>query len=406
MSQMITGVNFQGFSTYLSLLEDEFGWSKALLSAPRSLAQVETAILGPINGYLVDRFGPRIMITLGVFIFGLGLMLFGFVNDVWSFIAVFALMAVGSSFSSLLVVATAINNWFRRGRTLGIGLATTGLGVSGVVAIPLIVMAQEAIGWRNTAIASGLAVWAIGIPAGMLMRDRPENYGMLPDGDTPESIKLAASGRQGARNVGGETDFTVSEAFHTPSFWFLSFGLALGMFVMSAVGVHQFIQMEREVGLSRNSAALVIMVMSAFNIGGRLFGGFLGDRLSKRILLGIAMLGTGVAVLILAWSTSLAQAMTFGVIYGTVWGIRTPISNAIRGEYFGRAHYGKISGFSQGITSPFAISGPIIVGLYADIYGQYQASFYVLGVLGIIASVFLFLAVRPKAPVREPSTIQ
>jgi MFS family permease len=138
--QMVTGINFQGFSTYLPLLESEFGWSKALIAAPLSLTQVEMAILGPFIAYLVDKVGPRAMVTFGIAIFGLSLVLFGFVHEIWSFLAVFTLMALGASFSSLLVVSTAINNWFRRSRTLGIDIATTGLGLSGVFAIPLIVV--------------------------------------------------------------------------------------------------------------------------------------------------------------------------------------------------------------------------------------------------------------------------
>lgn len=396
--QMITGINFQGFSTYLPLLESEFGWSKALLAAPVSMTQVEMAILGPFVGYLVDRLGPRAMITFGVAVFGLGLFLFGFVNSIWSFIAVFALMALGASFSSLLVVSTAINNWFHRGRTLGIGIATAGLGISGVIAIPLIVAAQGEFGWRNAAMVSGIAVLVIGIPFGLMMRDRPERYGLLPDGDpwpvdegldakTPASTRLQVS-----------VDFTLGEALHTSSFWLISFGIAIGMFAMSAVMVHQFSQMENEVGLTRGSAASVIMLMSAFNIGGRLFGGFLGDRISKRLLLGIALLGTGVAILILASATGLVQAMVFGVIYGTSWGIRTPVSNAIRGEYFGRTHYGKISGISHGLSAPFAVVGPVLVGWLADVQGDYQMALYLLGLVGLGASALLFMAKPPKHP--------
>lgn len=397
--QIITGINHQGFSTYLPLLEEEFGWSKTLLFGARSLGQIETAFLGPINGYLVDRLGPRIMITAGVTIFGLGLVLFGLVHSAWSFLAVFLLMSVGSSFSSLLVVSTAINNWFRRRRTLGIGLATTGLGVSGVFAVPLIVLAQEAVGWRETVMASGVVVWAIGIPAGLLMRDNPERYGLLPDGDPPQSegpqalehgLPSSAANRQ--------IDFTPREALRTPTFWFLSLGMALGMFAMSAVVVLQFFQFEQGISLTRNSAALVIVVMSVFNIGGRLIGGFLGDWLSKRVLLGGAMMATSVGIFILSGASDIFQAMVFGAIYGTAWGMRTPLSNAIRGDYFGRSHFGLISGYSMGLSSPFAIAGPILAGLLADARGEFQSTLYILVLVTLAAAALLFLAAPPDPP--------
>ncbi len=309
--------------------------------------------------------------------------------------AVFGLMAVGSSFSSLLVVSTAINYWFRRKRTLGLGLATTGLGVSGVISLPLIVLAQDSHGWRTAAIISGVAVWVIGLPAALMMRDRPEKYGLLPDGDLPEAT--AQPGQRRPR-VAGNLGFTLREALHTRSFWLISFGSALGTFASSALSVHQFSQMESEVGLTRASAASVLVVMSIFNIGGRLFGGFLGDIISKRLLLGISLVGAGLAMLILASDHSVAQAIIFGVIYGTAWGIRTPVNNAIRGDYFGRLQYGRISGISQGIAAPFALGGPVLVGLLADLQGQYGTTFIFLGLMSLGASVMLFLAGAPPPP--------
>jgi sugar phosphate permease len=230
--QMVTGINFQGFSTYLSFLENEFCWSKALLAAPLSLTQVEMAILGPFIGYLFDKLGPRAMVTFGIAIFGLGLVLFGFVHEIWSFLAVFTLMALEVSFSSLLVVSTAINNWFHRSHTLGIGIATTGLGISGVSAIPLIVVTQGAFGWRVAAMLSGVAVWAIGIPAGLMMRDRPEKYGLLPDGDPHRQFHGQASVDTTSEYSQKSTDMTVEEALSTSHFWFISLGVALGMFAI------------------------------------------------------------------------------------------------------------------------------------------------------------------------------
>ncbi len=215
---MVTGINFQGFSTYLPLLESEFGWGKALLAAPLSLTQVEMAILGPFIGYLVDQVGPRAMFTFGIAIFGLGLVLFGSVYEIWSFLAAFTIMALGASFSLLLVVSTAINNWFHRTRTLGIGIATTDLGISGVFAIPLIVVTQGAFGWRLAAMLSGVAVWATGIPAGLMMRDRPEKYGLLPDGNPHPQFHGQASVDTTSEYSQNSTDMTVGEALSTSSF--------------------------------------------------------------------------------------------------------------------------------------------------------------------------------------------
>ena len=402
VAQMITGINHQGLSTYLPLLEREFGWSKTLLSAPRSLGQIESTLLGPATGYLADRLGPRIMISSGVILFGVGLVLFGFVHSIWSFISVFVIMSIGASLSSLLVVSTAINNWFRLKRTLGIGLATTGLGVSGMIAVPLILLAQEPLSWRMAAIISGLLVLIIGVPAALLMRSPPRIHEPRSDEVTGMAEKAPHFGQDFRQPLKEASDYTVWEALHTPTFWFLSFGSGLGMFAMSAVSVHQFFQMEQGIGLDKVSVASVIMVMNMFNIGGRLVGAFLGDRVSKRILLSLAVLGTGIAICFLASADGVVYSILYGIIYGMCWGIRTPISNAIIGEYFGRTRYGSISGCSQGISSPFSIAGPLLVGLLADIQKQYDMALYLLVFASLAAAVLIYLASEPNHPLRSP----
>ena len=401
--QMITGINHQGIPTYLPILEREFGWSKTLLAAPRSIGQIESAILSPLTGYLADKFGPRIVTSIGVTIFGLGVIMFAYVNSVWSFVTVFVVMAIGASFSSLLVVSTAINSWLGRKRTQGIGLATTGLAVSGMIAVPLIIASQDAFGWRATAVGSGIAVLVVGIPASLLMRSPPDEI----DADYKE-IPLPHQNRshQEGNKVPFDNfsvDFTVREALSTSTFWLLSLGGGLGMFAMSAITIHQFFQMEQGIGLTRLSIAGVIAVMNILNIVGRLIGAFLGDTLPKRILLSVALSGIGIAIFILGISQGLLGSLIYGAIYGACWGIRTPVSNSIMGEYFGRRHYGFISGCSQGISSPFAITGPVIVGMFVDIQGEYHFILYLLGSVSLIAGALVYFAVFPSIPARSNS---
>jgi MFS family permease len=185
VAQMITGVSNQALSVYVVPLQDEFSWSRAHIGLARSLTQAENALLGPVNGWMVDRFGPRFNMTAGVALFGLGLFSLGLVQSLWMFYAANVLMAVGAGMGSLIVISTAINNWFIRRRTLGIAIATTGLAFSGAVVVPLIVLGEVHLGWRGAAFATAAGVWLIGLPAALLMRQAPELYGLLPDGDRP-----------------------------------------------------------------------------------------------------------------------------------------------------------------------------------------------------------------------------
>lgn len=400
VAQLITGVAAQGFASYLIPLGQEFGWSRATMSGPRSLTQVETALLGPVNGWLVDKFGPRVMMGLGALVLGGGLVMFGFIQNLWQFYVVNIIMALGASFAGLLVVSMAMNTWFRRKRTTAMGITTVGFSVAGFLGVPLVVLLQTQFDWRTAAIVSGLAVWAAGIPASLLLRPSPESMGLLPDGDLPGEQDAASVGPR-SRSVGAIVDFSLGEAMRTRTFWLISVGNGLNGLVMSAVMVHQFLHMGEGVGLSAGVAAAAFAFMNVINMGGRLVGGVLGDRFSKNLLLAVGMLGTAGSLVVFAFAKSLLPVLVFGALYGFCWGTRTPMIGSIIGEYFGRSSYGKINGTIQSIATPLSVLGPVFAGFMADQLGDYVLTLLIMAVFAGLASGVFFLAVPPVAPVQS-----
>lgn len=407
LAQLILGIASQAFTTYMVPMGREFGWSKAALAGPRSVVGAETALLGPVQGYLVDRVGPRMVMGIGVFLLGLGMVLFGLVTNMWQYYAANILGGVGSSLCGLLVVSTAINTWFRRKRTMAMAVATIGFSVAGILAVPLIVWVQTSFGWRAAAIISGLAIWLIGIPTTALLRPSPEAMGMHPDGEapapppSPEARAAAAAASTTARVSGaGMLDFDAREAMHTSAFWLIGMGSGLYILVQSAIFVHLFPHLEEGVGMSRGTAATALMVMNIVNIGGRLAGGWLGDRYAKHITLAIGSVGSGVAVLLLAFATSTTPVLIFAALYGLCWGVRVPLVNSVAGEFFGRTSYGKILGTLQLIAAPLGIVGPLAAGYAADVQGNYRDVLVVLAVMVLLSGVMFFLVRPPAVPAR------
>lgn len=392
-AQMLSGLSIQGLATYVIPLEREFGWSRAAIAGGRAFQQADN-LLGPLSGWLVDTYGPRRLMTVGVVLFAIAYLLFGLVESLWAYYAACLLMAVANTLLGLLVVSYSINQWFRRLRTSALGLAVTGFAASGIVVIPAIVWAQVELGWRSAALLTGLGVLLIGLPIVQLMRTAPEPYGLLPDGDSP----LATRSDQQAVTGGGQLSFTFAEALHTRAYWLLSASNALALATLSAVLVHQFAHMEES--FSREAAALVLAVLNAFNLFGRLTGGLLGDRLTKHRLLGFDMALSAASLLVLAFATSLPGLLLYGALFGLSWGVRTPVSNSLQGDYFGRAHFGRILGLSLLLTTPGAVLLPILIGLLADLQGNYVLSFITLAGAAALASLLLFLARRPPDPPR------
>ena len=406
-AQFLTGISAQAFSAYLTPLGQEFGWSRAVLAGPRSITQAETALMGPVDGYLVDRFGPRVVLLMGVTLLGLGMVLFGLVQNVWQYYAVNIVMGLGTSYSGLLIVSAAVNNWFRRKRTIALALTTIGFSMAGIIAVPIVVWIQATLGWRAAAMASGVTVWAIGIPAAMLLRRSPESMGLLPDGDTPEEANAREAALRAGDGTtvrvasgGGRLDFTLREAMRSPAFWSIGVGNGVNALIMSAVIVHLFVHLEQGVGMSRASAALAFTFMNAVNIGGRLVGGYLGDRYAKNLLLSVGMFGTAASLAVLTVASSMGPVLVFAALYGFCWGTRTPLVNSIAGDYFGRASFGKIVGSLQLFFSPLGIGGPVLAGLAADTQGGYTDIFAVFSVLAMSAGVIFLLARPPRPPQR------
>ena len=383
------GLLFHAFGAYVKVLEDEFGWSRTELSLAFALQRVETGVLGPIHGWAVDRYGPRVIMLIGVVLFALAMFAFSLIGSLLAFYLVFALIAIGTSLSSMLSVSVAVVNWFRQRRALALGVMSTGVAAGGLLA-PAVVWAFELWGWRTTAVASGVIVLALGLPLASLVRTRPSDYGRIADG-LPAAAAAAAAAMP-------EMSFTVREAMRTRAFWLLSLGHASGLLTVGAISVHLFVYVTDEFGVSSAAAARLITLLTAMLVVGMMIGGVFGDRMNKRIIIVSAMFGHMTAMLLLAWSPSFWLVTVAVAIQGVGWGARGPLTSALRADYFGPGSYGQIQGFSSLIVMTGMMIGPLIAGIIYDAQGTYTLAFLVLGVLAGLGSLCFIFATRPRPP--------
>jgi sugar phosphate permease len=395
------GLLMQAYGTYVPVLRAEFGWSSTALAAAFSLQRVESGLLGPLQGWMLDRWGPRAVITVGMIIFGTGFMAFSQINSLLTFYLAFLFMAVGASLSGFMSLTTTIVNWFERRRSIAISMTQVGMSVGGL-AVPIVAWALIAFGWRTTSFMSGVIILVVGLPLAQIMRHKPEQYGYLPDGDSAEerdrldAIRAEASGGTYER-----FDFTARQAMKTRAFWFIGFGHALAVLVVSAVMVHLVVHLTEGLNFTLRGAATVVAFMTAITMMGQIAGGFLGDRFNKRIICTIAMFGHAGGLLALAYGGSLFWVIAFALLHGTAWGMRGPLMQSIRADYFGRSSFGQIMGFSSMITMFGMMSGPIIAGVLADRLGSYQVGFTVLAIMAACGSVFFIFGTKPTPPAEK-----
>lgn len=386
------------YGAYMVLLQQDFGWSKALVAGAFALTRVESGILGPLQGWLVDRFGPRLILTIGTLIFGAGFMLFSRIETLLGFYLTFVLVALGSSLGGFPTLMVSIVSWFDRHRAKAVALSQMGFSVGGL-SVPLVILSLEAFGWRTTALASGVAVLLVGVPLCQLVRHRPAPYGEIPDGEPPPAEAAPGTGRYAA-----SPEFTARQAMRTPAFWLISFGHAVALLTVSSMMVHLVPYVTEELGYSLAAAGGVVALMTGCQVLGQLGGGYLGDLFDKRLICAACMLFHGAGMVVIAFAHSVAMVVLFALLHGIAWGVRGPLMVALRADYFGAGSFGTIMGFSSLIVMLGMSAGPIFAGWMADVYGTYQNGFLVIAGAALLGALLFLLAVPPhRAP--EPAVL-
>jgi sugar phosphate permease len=288
-------------------------------------------------------------------------------------------------------------SWFNRRRSLAMGLALLGSPIGGL-ALPVVVAALEHYGWRPVAVASGVIVILVGMPLAQVVRHRPEQYGLLPDGElsAEPGTQLEGEGAPSASDAVGD-DYTAREAMRTRAFWFISIAHASAVLVVSVVQVHFVAHVNESLGYSLTAAASLLTFMTVMNFAGRVGGGYLGDRLNTRFVVIGCMLGHAAALVVLAFASSLWMLVLFAALNGVAWGARAPVIVSMRADYFGARSYGTIMGFSSIVVTGGAVLGPVLGGLSYDITGSYTVGFTALAVLAALGAVFPWLLPAPGA---------
>lgn len=395
------GLLQQAYGAYVSVLLNEFGWSKTALSFGYSLQPVQSGLLGPIQGWMIDHWGPRRVMRTGMLMFGGGFILFSRIDSLIEFYGVFILMAVGSSLAGFMSITTTLVQWFERRRATAMSLSQTGMSVGGML-VPVVAWSLATYGWRQTAFVSGIIILALGLPLTQVMRTNPEQYGLRPDGAAPDALSPRGNTMvESPGNAITRVDFTPREALHTRAFWLISFGHASALLVVSAVMVHLILYLEQSRGFSLGSAATVVAVLTLVTALGQIAGGFLGDRFAKRKIAALAMFGHSAGLLALAWGDAFAWVVVFTLAHGTAWGMRGPLMQAMRADYFGRRHFGTIMGFSSLVINVGMVSGPLIAGAMADHFGNYEYGFTLLAIFAALGSIFFVFATPPPPPTRH-----
>lgn len=394
------GLFVQGYGNLAVVFEQSFGWSKTTLSFGYSMTRFESAMLGPIQGWALDKFGVKRIMRVGVVTMATGFVLLSRINSLPTFFGALLIVAIGASLSGFLSVTTGMVQWFERKRARALSLSSMGFGVGGLMA-PVFVYALDTFGWRATVAGCGILFFVIAWPLTGAFGGTPESRGLPIDGVEPGEIEESESTfrPEGLTKI----PFTAGEALRTRAFWMISLGHGFALLVVGAVMAHLSLYLTSDHDYSLRRASVILALLPLFQIAGMFSAGYLGDRYNKRYLAAIAMIGHVSGLLMLAFASADWMIWLFIPLHGLAWGLRGPLMQALRADYFGTAAFGKIMGFSSMIVMLGTVGGPIIAGVTADRTGSYRFGFTFLAFAAAFAVAFFLLATPPNRPVRESS---
>ena len=397
-----SGVVTYGATVFFNPVSTALGMSRTVTSIAIALARAENTVMGPIIGYFIDRFGSRWPIFIGMTLMGVGLILFGlFANNLLVFILTWTFMvAFGANIGGFAPHWAAINNWFvrKKGKAMGIGMASQAMG--GVILAPLLAFIISHWGWRTGAVAGGIAIFVLVLPIARIIRTRPQDVGLRPDGDPPEET-FTASPTDGSEVATSpvtkvptqDGNFSIRQAVRTASFWTLMGALGLRQMGQSGMILHLSPMLQDRYDFGPVQAGGLVGVLAFMGVIGAIVSGVVSDHFPRRRVMGtVVTLEAGALFLLVLGHTEMVYI--FIAVFGFGQGAHA-LNRAILGEYFGNSHYARLWGILSMATTPLAVTGPIYAGWLSEVSGYGGVIFTFM--LAYAASAFLYWNCRPPS---------
>ncbi|MXX66697.1 MAG: MFS transporter [Chloroflexi bacterium] len=384
---------------FLRPMTSDLGWAAAEYTLGGSTAFLVGGIAGFIVGPLVDRFGARPLMLIGACIYAMSFFLMSQISALWQFVAL-SMLAGGAGFAMIgtLVVNSTLAKWFVVRRGWAIALGSSGISLAGLIMPVSMTGIVDWVGWRDAYVVLAAVMFAIIVPAALVMRRRPEDYGLLPDGADPRAWARAGAELAAAQARDAENSLSRGQALRTSAIWLLIVGYGCNTLALTAVLVHA-IPFLTDHGFARTEAALAIAVNGGANLSSKFVWGFLLQRIHVRKLSATALCtsATGVALMLLS-----AQAGSLGLMFvafsfwGFGFGGSVPLSEFIWAKYFGRVHIGAVRGVGAPFTVALGAVGPVLAGLYFDAIGSYTGAFVAFAGVYLVGATAIFVSREPQ----------
>ena len=398
---MFLGVGLrQGFGIFVETWEREFGATVAAVSVAASIGWFMNGASQVLMGWLIDRVGGRVVVTVATAAMGIGCALMALVNNVFLLVVVYGvLMSLASGGLSGGPPTAIAARWFRRRRGTAISVLVSGGSVGGLVLVPFLTYLFVWTNWRAAWLVASAIALVLGVPLlWTAVRNDPRDLGLLPDGDAPaDRGQLPVESQRPAVAEAREGPLAVSRwqsAYRSAPIWQLSVAYWVCGVTTASITVH-YVRWALSEGIAPTTAALAFGLLSAINAAGVLAIGILSDRLPRRVLLGVVYLIRALAFVLLVVLPGPSALWAFAVVGGASWLATVPLTSSLTADVYGLRRLGTLVGMANFFHQVGGALAVYLFGLAFDLWDSYDLAFLV-GAGLLVAAGLLSLSIRER----------
>ena len=390
---LTAGSGFYSYSVLFKPLIEEFGWTRAATSVAQSIFFITYGASGMLAGKLIERYSVKKIVFLAVLIKGTAFLLLSQTSNLWYLYIMYFIAGLGSGGIGTVVLATVVSNWFIKKRGMAMGITTAGIALGAMIIVPIVGFIVESFGWRLAFVFIGLLFYIGGIPLALfVLKQRPEEIGLLPDGEKPSEAREVRVEANGAISTTTATEKgRLNTLLKGLPIWLLSGGFFFGIAGEMGILVHE-VPFITDMGIPATAAAVALGFTGGMGGIGKVVLGWLTDKLSSRYVVLLCFTIQIVGVLILVQARTMAVLWLFVVVFGFGMGGAAALIPLAVGDRFGLASFGVVFGIVNFLQTVGAAVGPSFAGYVFDITGSYSFAFTTFIVTYIAAIILIYYA--------------
>jgi sugar phosphate permease len=398
LTVLTTGAGFYSYSVFFKPLMGEFGWTRAATSIAQSIYSITYGASGVLAGRLIERYSIKRIVLFGVLVEGTSFLLLSLISNLWHLYIIYFILGMGTGGVGMVILATVVSHWFVKRRGIAMGITVAGMSLGALIIVPIVGVIVASLGWRLAFVFMGLLFYAGGIPIALfVLKKRPQEMGLLPDGEKPSIIDSPIIATPAISTAAVVEKGSLTALFKNRSIWLLSASFFLAYAGENAILIHE-VPIVTDMGIPATAAAVALGFTGGVGGVGKVVLGWLTDKISTRYMVMICFTIQIMGVLILRQVHTMAVLWLFVLVFGFGMGGAAALVPLAVGDRFGIASFGIVFGIVNFLGNIGSAIGPFFAGYIFDVTGGYSLAFstFIMTYAAAILIVYCTWGLNPR----------